>query len=249
MKYNLAFSSSGVLFAAHVGVLAYLQDNNIKIKNYSGTSGGAIVASWGANNLPARELLKLTLQFGHPKFFAKLSFMPGGLFDNSVFGKIISAYCKPKKNLWIITFNLLKMKQEIWNGENFSLSKILTATTSIPGIFKPVIYSNGLHVDGLFAKYCPDDLWDSGKTISVQLKCKNKTKARYPFDNLVHQFEKAGLRFLESIQNKNKTNNNIVCVEPELNLISQMDLFSVKSEDHIEMFNKGYEAAKQIIKN
>lgn len=244
--YNLAFSSSGVLFAAHVGVLAYLQDNKIKIKNYSGTSGGAIVACWGANNLPARELLKLTVQFGYTKFFTKFSLMPGGLFDHSVFGKTISAYCKPRKNLWIVTFNLLKMKKQIWNGENFNLSKILTATTSIPGIFKPVVYSNGLHVDGIFAKYCPDDLWNNGRTISVRLKCKNKTRSRYPFDNIVHKIEKAGLAFLEYVQGKTTRSKNIVYVEPDLNSISQLDLFSVKTKDHIEMFNRGYESAKQI---
>ena len=249
MKYNLAFSSSGILFAAHVGVLAYLQDNKIKIKNYSGTSGGAIVASWGANNLPARELLKLTLQFGYPKFFAKFSFMPGGLFDHSIFGKTISTYCKPKKNLWIITFNLLKMKREIWNGENFNLAKIIAATTSIPGIFKPVVYSNGLHVDGIFAKYCPDDLWDNGKTISVQLKCKNKTKSRYPFDGFVHGLEKIGLNFLESIQNKTSKNKNIVYIEPHINSLSQIDLFGIKTEDHLEMFNRGYESAKETFQS
>ena len=248
MAYNLAFSSSGILFAAHVGVLAYLQDHKIKIKNYSGTSGGAIVACWGANNLPARELLKLTLQFGYPKFFTKFSFMPGGLFDHSIFGKTVSAYCEPKKNLWIITFNLLKMKEEIWNGEDFNLSKVLTATTSIPGLFKPVVCSNGLHVDGVFARYCPDDFWRDGATISVQLKCKNKTESRYPFDKLLHKIEKAGLSFLENIQNKTAKNKNIVYVEPDTNSISQIDLFGVNTDDHLSMFKQGYEAAKQIIK-
>ncbi len=245
MKYNLAFSSSGILFAAHVGVLAYLQDNNIKIKNYSGTSGGAVVACWGANDLPARELLKLTVQFGHPKFFTRFSFMFGGLFDHSIFGKTISSYCKPKNNLWIITFDLFKMKKEIWNGENFNLSKVITATTSIPGIFTPVLYK-GLHVDGILGKYCPDDLWDKGKTISVKLKCKNKTESRYPFDGIIHGLEKAGLNFLESIQNKSAQNKNVISVEPDLNSISQIDLFGANTDDHIDMFNRGYERAKQV---
>ena len=248
MVYNLALSSSGILFAAHVGILAYLQDNNIKIKNYSGTSGGAIAACWGANNLPARELLKLVVQFGHPRFFTKFSFMFGGLFDHSIFGKTISSYCKPKNNLWIITFNLLKMRKEIWNGENFNLSKVITATTSIPGIFKPVVYSNGVHVDGILGKYCPDDIWDSGKTISVKLKCKNKIESRYPFDGIIHGLEKAGLNLLEAIQGTTKKNKNVISVEPELNSISQMDLLGANTDDHIEMFNKGYQAAKQIIK-
>ena len=174
--------------------------------------------------------------------------MPGGLFDHSIFGKTVSAYCKPKKNLWIITFNLLKMKKEIWNGENFNLSKILTATTSIPGLFKPVVYSNGLHVDGVFAKYCPDDLWNNGRTISVQLKCKNKTRSRYPFDNILHTIEKAGLNLLENIQNKTTKSKNIIYVEPDLNSISQIDLFGVNIDDHLDMFKQGYEAAKQAIK-
>ncbi len=249
MKYNLAFSSSGVRFAAHIGVLAYLQDNNIKITNYSGTSGGAIVAAWGANNLPARELMDLTLQFGYPKFFLKPSLSFGSILDHSLFGETIASYCSPKNNLWIATFNVLKMQKEIWNGENFSLAKILTATTCIPGLFKPVIYSNGLHIDGLFASFCPDDLWKEGITFSVQLRSKSKTRSRYPFDKFVHEIEKATIDFLYDVQTKNLSNSDVVYIKPDVSSIAQMDLFLVKSEDHIELFNKGYESAKLVFSN
>ena len=139
------------------------------------------------------------------------------------------------------------MQKEIWNGENFNLSKVITATTCIPGLFKPVLYK-GLHVDGIFGKYCPDDLWNEGKTISVKLKCKNKTAVRYPFDGLVHKIEKTSLNFLENIQNKTAKNKNIIYVEPDLNSISQMDLFAVNTADHMAMFDRRYESAKQMIK-
>ena len=249
MGFNLAFSSSGVRFAAHIGVLAYLQDNKIKINNYSGSSGGAIVAAWGANNLPARELMKLTLGFGYPKFFMRPSLGFGGILDHSKFGKIIGAYCKPKKNLWIVTFNVLKMQKEIWNGEHYNLSKILNATTCIPGLFKPIVYSNGLHIDGIFARFCPDDLWEEGRTISVQLKCQNKTKSRYPLDNFVHKIENATIQFLETTQKRNLKNKNIVYVNPDVSSIAQFDLLFVNAQDHIELFKKGYESTKEAIKN
>jgi len=245
MKYNIAFSSSGVRFAAHVGVLAYFQDNNIPIANYSGTSGGAIVATWGANNLPARDLMNLTLQFGYAKYFTKPSFALGGMFDHSIFGKTIAAYCKPKENLWIATFNILKMKKKIWNGARFNLSKVLTATTCIPGLFKPVMYSNGLHVDGIFGSFCPDDIWDKGTTISVQLKCKQKTKIRYPFDDLVHKFEQKAIDFLHHNQKSENTERKVLCINPDVSSIAQLDIFAVKSHDHIELFQKGYEAARE----
>lgn len=247
MEYNIAFSSSGARFAAHIGVLAYLQDNNIKIKNFSGTSGGAIVASWGANNISARDLLKLTLQFGYLKFIVKPSFQPGGLLDHSTFLKTIGVYCKPQKNLWIVTFNVLKMQKEIWNGDNYNLSKVLTATTCIPGLFKPVMYSNGLHIDGIFARFCPDDLWDEGITLSIQLKAKNKTKVRYPLDFFVHQIERATISFLENTQKKSLNQNQVIYIQPEVSQIAQLDLFAISMQDHIDLFKKGYESAKEAL--
>lgn len=247
MEYNIAFSSSGARFAAHVGVLAYLQDNDIRIKNFSGTSGGAIVACWGANNLPARELLELTVKFGHPFIFSRLSLKIGGLLDHSLFGETIAHYCKPKKNLWIVTFNVLKMQKEIWNGEDFNLSKVLTATTCVPGLFKPVIYSNGVHIDGIFAKFCPDDLWNEGLTISVHLRSKNKTKCRYPFDFFMHMIEKNTIDFLYNAQKDNTSPSQVIYVQPDVSSIAQTDFFLVKPKDHIELFYRGYKAAEEIL--
>ncbi len=249
MKYNIAFSSSGVRLSAHIGVLAYIQDNDIDIENYSGTSGGAIVATWGANKLPARELMDLTLQFGYAKYFVKPSFTPGGFLDHTTFGKTIASYCHPKENLWVVTFNVLKMQKEIWNGARYNLSKVLNATTCIPGLFKPIMYSNGLHIDGIFARFCPDDLWETGKTLSVQLKCKHKSTSRYPLDDFIHKIEKSTIDFLHGSQNKEKTNNNIICINPDVSSIAQLDLFVVNPEDHIELFKKGYESAQNVFEN
>ena len=247
MEYNIAFSSSGARFAAHIGVLAYLQDHNIKIKNYSGTSGGAIVASWGANGFPARELMDLTLKFGYAEFFLKPSLKFGGLFDHTRFLQVICSYCKPQKNLWIATFNVLKMQKEIWSGVSYNLFKILSATTSVPGLFKPVLYSNGLHIDGIFASFCPDDLWTGEMTLSVQLKSKMKTKARYLFDNFMHEVEKATIDFLDSNQKRSSKHNDLIYIYPDTSSIAQTDLFLLESKDHIELFNKGYEAAEAAL--
>lgn len=247
MEINLAFSSSGARFAAHIGVLAYLQDAGVEIKNFAGTSGGAVVACWGANNLPARELLDLTLRLGHPFIFSRLSLKIGGLLDHSLFGETIAKHCRPRKNLWIVTFNVLKMQKEIWNGENFNLSKILTATTCVPGLFKPVLYSNGLYIDGVFAKFCPDDLWDKGLTISVHLRSKNKTRCRYPFDVFMHMIEKATIDFLYDVQNSKENLSNTIYVQPDVSSIAQTDFLLVRKEDHIELFQRGYDAAKEIL--
>lgn len=249
MTYNIAFSSSGALFAAHIGILAYLQDKNIKIKNFSGSSGGAVVACWGANGLPARELLNLTLEFGYTKFFLRPSLKFGGVLDHSKFGEIISGHCVPKQNLWIVTFNVLKMQKEIWNGKGYDLSKILTATTCVPVLFKPVVYSNGLHIDGIFASFCPDNLWHAEPTISVNLKCKKKTKHRYPFDKFVHNLEKVTIDFLEDLQKSSSSSKNVIYLNPDLSSISQTDLFVVSSSDHIELFKLGYAKAKEVMDN
>ena len=245
-EYNVAFSSSGARFAAHVGVLAYLQDNEIKVSNFSGTSGGAVVAAWGANNLSARKLLDITLRFGYAEFFIKPSLQFGGIFDHILFGEMVSSYCMPRKNLSIVSFNLLKMQKHIWTGENINLKKAITASTCIPGLFKPVLHADGVHIDGIFASFCPDDIWESGQTISVQLKCENKAKSRsrYPFDNFIHVIEKTAINLFEVAQKWNNCKKDILYIQPDVSLIAQTDFFAISPEDHIELFRNGYEAAK-----
>lgn len=45
MKLGLTLAGGGVKGAAHIGVLKYIEENNINIDYISGTSSGSIVAT------------------------------------------------------------------------------------------------------------------------------------------------------------------------------------------------------------
>lgn len=54
MKLGLCLAGGGVKGAAHIGVLKYMEKNNIKINYISGTSSGSIVASLHAVRIYGR---------------------------------------------------------------------------------------------------------------------------------------------------------------------------------------------------
>ena len=138
------------------------------------------------------------------------------------------------------------MKKEIWHGETINLPEILNATTSVPGLFMPVLSSKGIHVDGILGSFCPDDLWEEGMTISVKLKKKANKQKRYFLNDLVHKFEETGIDVLNSLQGNRIKRKNVISLEPQLNSISQMDFFSVSPKDHLELFEQGYKEAKKL---
>ncbi len=59
MKLALVLSGGAARGAFHLGVLAYLEDNNIEISAYSATSIGAIIACSHASGIKAREILEI----------------------------------------------------------------------------------------------------------------------------------------------------------------------------------------------
>jgi len=58
-EISLCLSGGGARGAFHVGVLAYLDDNNIQIKAISGTSIGALIGSSYASGVKPKEILEI----------------------------------------------------------------------------------------------------------------------------------------------------------------------------------------------
>ena len=58
---RVAFSGSGFRLPAHVGALCAIRDLNYLPKQYSGTSGGSIVAALAACGMSIDEMKKLAL--------------------------------------------------------------------------------------------------------------------------------------------------------------------------------------------
>ena len=61
MKLGLTLAGGGVKGAAHIGVLKYMEENNIKIDYISGTSSGSIVSSLYAVGYKSDEIYDIHL--------------------------------------------------------------------------------------------------------------------------------------------------------------------------------------------
>lgn len=150
-KLGLVLSGGGAKGFAHLGVLQALHENHITFNAYSGTSAGAIVAAFLANNIkPYHAFTELNsknvFDFGkiHLPIDGFLSL--NGLIDSLEtllpFKKIEDC----PNELYIAATNLLDGKIEYFNTGNIALS--VAASASIPVLFSPTYINNKPYADG-----------------------------------------------------------------------------------------------------
>ena len=146
-KIGLALSGGGARGFAHVGVLKALVDNDISIDIVSGTSAGSFVGGAFASGLSVDEIVALGKKiswFG----VAGFSYSPRGLLSNAPMGKFIN------DNFPVTRFEDLPIPfasvvcdletgNEIVLKDTGDLAQAIQASCAIPGVFVPVIDSEG----------------------------------------------------------------------------------------------------------
>jgi len=182
MKWNLFNSSIGLALGggaakgiAHIGVLKAFEESNIAITYISGTSIGALVASYYAFGKSIEDIkdigeaLTLTSVIG-------LSFQKKGMFSTRSIENMIL------KDLGNVNIEDAKIPlaicaTDILTGEQITLrhgnlAKAVCASTAIPGIFIPVEINGKTLVDGGITENVPVSLLDkmgAGITVGVNL--------------------------------------------------------------------------------
>lgn len=150
-KIGLALSGGGARGVAHIGVLRALAENGIEPDVLSGTSAGAIVATWHAAGLSIDEMVGIVAESSLFKAF-KLVIPSTGLTSLSYLrDKLVQMipednFSVLKKPTFIAISNLNKGELEI--RSEGSLFDVVLASSSIPLIFKPVEMDGQVYVDG-----------------------------------------------------------------------------------------------------
>lgn len=150
MNIGVVLSGGGVRGIAHLGALKALSDAGINFCRITGTSSGAIAGSLFAHGHDPydifREFLKIKLlRFMRPGW-------SGGLLSMENTTPLFREYLPHN------TFEGLKIPMTIATV-NFSTGKltyfsegelipVIQASSAIPGVFKPVIIRDEMHVDG-----------------------------------------------------------------------------------------------------
>lgn len=175
-KYNigLALSGGSVKGFAHLGVLQYLDEVNIKPDVIAGTSAGSLMAALYADGYKPEEILHL---FDDRGFTSMTSLKPmgGGVFDTSKFTKFLKAHLRHKRiedlpiPLRIVATDLDKGCQHIFTEG--PLAECITASCSIPVLFNPILIDGTTYVDGGLFRNFPVSVLkeDCRVTIGVHL--------------------------------------------------------------------------------
>ena len=243
-KTGIALGGGGARGFIHLGVIKAFYEEGIYFDEIAGTSAGAIagvlIAS-GKSPIEAHKILKDRDFFGYSKFhIPKIGlFSLDGLtqlIENEIEAKTFSELEIP---FYACATNLNSGKIEYLRQG--SLSRAVTASSSIPFLFKPI------HIDG--AKYSDGGIIDNLPITPLQKNCNRIIAINIsPIeekDNLNSLFKIATRTFELSVnakasQMKHKCS---LLIEPEN--IGTYDLFDIKKAD--ELFNLGYEHTKRIL--
>lgn len=151
MRIGLALSGGAVRGIAHIGVLKYLEEREIKPCCLAGTSAGSIVGALYCSGKTVEDLQRIASTISW-KDLVKFSFPQVGIIDSKRLLRIIkehigeTTFDELKIPLIINAVDLLSGKEIII--EDGIVAEAVQASCAIPGIFTPVKRNQYLLVDG-----------------------------------------------------------------------------------------------------
>ncbi|MDF2547277.1 MAG: hypothetical protein K0R93_2175 [Anaerosolibacter sp.] len=148
---GLALGGGAVWGISHIGVLKALENHQIPIHYISGTSIGALVGGLYAAGISTDKLYNLALSTQW-KNLSKLSLPLSGLLSNAPMDNYIHQLIG-NKTFADLKIPFVAVTTDLLTGEDIilssgKLSKAIRASTSIPGIFHPMVIDNHTLVDG-----------------------------------------------------------------------------------------------------
>lgn len=161
-KIGLALGGGGCRGIGHIGVLKAFEELGVSFDYVAGTSAGSIVAALYAfgktpdemieivKNMKKREITKGGIPFVKP---VKAERLENTL--NSIFGDV-TVFSEMKIPLMVVCTDLKTGKEIDFDYGN--VSKVVSASCAVPGVFTPVVYEDMHLVDGGLRNNVPVDV-------------------------------------------------------------------------------------------
>lgn len=277
---GVVLGGGGVRSWAHIGALKALVNAGIPIDAIGGVSAGAIVGGYYALHETYEDtrsqLHKLTEVTRKAVSWRNVTWPAVSIFDGEdythqqrkMFGHA------QIENLWLPFFcvacNLSKSRQVMHRSG--PLWKRVRSSTSVPGIFPPVVIRGQIHVDGGIINNLPVDLMkrmssNIGTIIAVELVHKDVdeteyhfppvltlgktiiakygiTKQNYKFPGLIDTFLKS-LLMGSSVKQRENAMRADMLITPDL---SQFDLLRISKKQESELIEIGHKEAVKAIR-
>jgi len=196
-KVGLVLGSGGAKGLSHIGVIKFLEDNDIKIDFITGSSIGALIGGAYASGLSIKEIEDIALETDLTST-AKL-FSPGFGKSGLVTGSKVQDFLTSilgDKNIEYLKIPFTAIATDIITGEEILFNKgnlveAIRASISIPIVFQPVIWNNLVLVDGGLVNPVPINVareMGADYIIAVNIlssKNKHDSKPDKKFDNKI----------------------------------------------------------------
>ena len=240
----LALSGGGNRGAIHVGVLHAFDENNIKIDAISGTSAGSIIGALYSSGLSAIKI-KAIMDKQKTSTMLHFTLKNGGLANMKNLKKILKAnikennYTHLRNKMYVCASNIDKAEFEIFSeGDLFSH---VSASSSVPILFEPVILNNMQYIDGGLFNNLPVEplVGKYGKVIAVHVN-------NYEIERK-HTIKTVANQIFSMVIKQNVKRNMLKCdfvINPPLD--KPYRTFSTKTTE--KLFNIGYNAGLEFIK-
>lgn len=231
-KVGLALGGGAAKGIAHVGVLKAFEEEKVKIHCISGTSVGALVASYYAFGKPVNTIMSIGSTLNLSKII-NFTLKKRGLFSTDAIKEMIHRDLGYRRiedaliPLAICTTDIETGEQVIFREGN--LAEAVCASMAVPGLFVPVEINGRTLVDGGLVENVPIsplEKMGAGITVAVDLThCKRYTTPKDTLDVISNAIDigmdlqtranlsKADIAVTLELAKYNRTNNSEVVEE------------------------------------
>ena len=250
MKWNLFNTRIGVALGggaargiAHIGVLQAFEEDGVDISYISGTSIGALVASYYAFGKSIEEIKAVGKELDFTSVIG-LSLQKKGLFSTRAMEKMIVKDLG-EVNIEDANIPLAICATDISTGEQVvlkqgNLAKAVCASAAVPGVFVPVEIGGRTLVDGGISENVPISLLDdmgAGFTIGINL---NGHQEYLPPNDIVSIMSNA-IDIAIDLRTRDQLKTADFALSLNLKRYSRMD----NSDQFDDLYNEGYDGAQK----
>ncbi|QTY27144.1 patatin-like phospholipase family protein [Flavobacterium sp. CS20] len=240
-RIGLTLSGGGIRGIAHLGVLQYLDELNIKPSIISATSAGSLVGVFYLAGFSPEEIFDISKT---EKFFNRNSLLirNGGLFSPEVFSNIAKKYI-PHDTIEKLNIPIYITATDLTNAKlvvflEGSIAFAVKSSCCVPLVFQPVEYNGSFLTDGGLLNNLPVDLIETkcDKVIGVNVNSISKMEGKVSYQRITE-------RTIQIVINKNaedKKNKCDVYIAPPG--MEKYKIFDFKKMD--EIYQIGYTCAK-----
>lgn len=244
-RIGLALGGGAAKGIAHIGVLRAFEEEHIRIHCISGTSAGALIASYYAFGRPAESILTICSTLNLSKII-NFTLERGGLFSTNAIREMIHrdlGDCRIEDAdipLAICATDIETGEQLIFRDGN--LADAVCASMAVPGLFVPVEVGGRILVDGGLVENVPiSPLAKMGAGITVAIDLSHVGRYPKPVDtfDVISNAINIGIDFSTRKQLK------------EADIVVPLDLSSYSLTNNAgrveELYMEGYHPMKKKI--